>query len=358
MANSIRNLWPRLTSWNNLLTAYAKCRRKKRSRPEAAAFDFAWEEHLLGLQRELIAGTYRPGEYHNFYVYNPKRRKISAAPFRDRVVHHAVVRVLEPFYERRFLYDSYACRRHKGTHRAIDRAERYLHRHRYYLKTDLVKFFPNVDHGALLDLLSRRIRDARLMELIRLLVASGAGVLADEATQEFFPGDDLFALLRPKGLPIGNLTSQFFANVLLDPIDHFIKEELRVPGYIRYADDLLLFGDDKRQLWQWRDAVAERLEPLRFRLHAGKTQVRPCEAGLKFLGMKLDRRGRRLPQSALLAFNGRLRRLRWEFAHGLVDAVDVRRSLAAWRAHAGGANSTGIAQVLIRRARFCRPAVE
>jgi retron-type reverse transcriptase len=161
-----------IDSPQKLKTAYAKCRRKKRSRPEAAAFDFAWEEHLLGLQRELIAGTYRPGEYHNFYAYNPKRRKISAAPFRDRVVHHAVVRVLEPFYERRFLYDSYACRRHKGTHRAIDRAERYLRRHRYYLKTDLVKFFPNVDHGALLDLLSRRIRDARLMELIRLLVTA------------------------------------------------------------------------------------------------------------------------------------------------------------------------------------------
>ena len=354
MARTFRNLWSRLVSWDNLLTAYAKCRRRKRSRPEAAAFDFAWEEHLLALQADLEKGAYRPGPYRNFYVYIPKRRKISAAPFRDRVVHHALVRVLEPIYEPRFLYDSYACRRHKGTHRAIHRAQHYLRRHAYYLKTDLVKFFPNVDHGVLLDLLARRIRDERLMELVGIIVGSGAGVLADEATNELFPGDDLFAMLRPKGLPIGNLTSQFFANVVLDPIDHFIKEELRVPGYVRYADDLLLFGDDKRQLWNWHDGLAERLATMRMRLHADKTQLRATDIGLKFLGFVLERDGRRLQHTVLVRFNLRLRRLRWLWKHGQITPEEIRRSLAASSAHASFGNSRGVLRAMWRRVRFAR----
>ncbi len=358
MAHTFRKLWPRLVSWDNLLTAYAKCRRKKRSRPEAAAFDFAWEEHLLALQADLMEGTYRPGPYRNFYVHIPKRRKISAAPFRDRIVHHAVVRVLEPIYEPRFLYDSYACRRHKGTHRAIHRAQYYMRRHAYCLKTDVVKFFPNVDHGVLFDLLGRRIRDRRLMDLVETILASGVDVLTDEATQEFFPGDDLFALLRPKGLPIGNLTSQFFANVVLDPIDHLIKEELRVPGYIRYADDLLLFGDDKRQLWEWREALAERLATMRMKLHAAKTQVRATNTDLKFLGFVLSREGRRLQQSVILRFNLRLRRLRWLWKHGLATTEDIRRSLAASQSHADFGNARGVLRDLWRRVRFVRAGQE
>jgi hypothetical protein len=354
MARTFRNLWRRLVSWDNLLTAYAKCQRGKRSRPEAATFDFAWEEHLLALQADLEQGTYQPGPYHNFYVHIPKRRKISAAPFRDRVVHHAVVRVLEPLYEPRFLHDSYACRRYKGTHRAIHRAQHYMRRHAFYLKTDLVKFFPNVDHGVLLDLVGSRIRDQRLMDLVRIIVASGREVLTDEATQEFFPGDDLFALLRPKGLPIGNLTSQFFANVLLDPIDHFIKEELRVPGYVRYADDLLLFGDDKRQLWRWHDALAQELCTMRMRLHADKTQLRATSANMNFLGFVLSRSGRRLQQSVVMRLNLRLRRLRWLWKHGRIGPEDISRSLAASRANADFGNSCGVLRDVWRRVRFVR----
>ena len=150
MARTYRNLWPRVVSWDNLTAAYQRCRRRKRSNPDSARFDFAWESELLRLQQELRDGSYQPGEYRNFYIHEPKRRKIGAAPFRDRVVHHAVVRVLEPIYERRFIQDSYACRRHKGTHRAIARTQFYLRRHSFYLKTDIVRFFPNVDHAVLL----------------------------------------------------------------------------------------------------------------------------------------------------------------------------------------------------------------
>lgn len=354
MAKSYSNLWPQVVCWENLLASYRACRRRKRYSPRAAEFDFDWESNLLVLQRDLESGTYVCGEYRNFYIYEPKRRRISAAPFRDRVLHHVVVRVLEPIFERRFIYDSYACRRGKGTHRALDRAQQYLRRHAYCLKTDIVRFFPNVDHQVLTNVLARHIRDERLMALIRQIIASGEGLLADEATDDYFPGDDLFASLRPKGLPIGNLTSQFFANVLLDTIDHFVKEELRVPGYVRYADDLLLFGHSKADLWGYRAEIVERLASLRLRLHRAKTHVCPCRAGVKFLGVVLRRDGRRLQQRAIRRFSQRLRRLRRLYRYGIATAPDVRRSLRGWLAFSRESNSAGIRKGLWRRVRFAR----
>jgi len=354
MAITFGNLWPAMVSWENLVAAYRRCRRGKRSKPEAAQFDFAWESELLQLQRELEDGVYEPGEYRNFYIHEPKRRKISAAPFRDRIVHHALVRVLEPIYEPRFLSDSYACRRGKGTHRAILRAQQYLRRHEYCLKTDIVRFFPNVDHEVLAQIIRRRVCDRRILALIDRIIASGEGVLRDEGTNTYFPGDDLFAVSRPKGLPIGNLTSQFFANVLLDPVDHFVKEDLRVPGYLRYADDLLLFGANKQQLWDWRDALGERLAALRLRLHAGKTQVRPTSCKLKYLGLVLQRDGRRIQQSTLTRLSRRLRRWRWLWKHGVANSKELRHSLAATASHGSFANSRGVLRDIWRRARFRR----
>jgi retron-type reverse transcriptase len=354
MAITYRDLWPEVVAWDNLLAAYHRCRRRKRFRAEAARFDFDWESQLVQLQQDLIDKTYQPGTYRHFYVLEPKRRKISAAPFRDRIVHHAIVGVLEPLYERRFLHDSYTCRKGKGTHRALDRAQLFLRRHHYFLKTDIVRFFPNVDHEVLLSLLGRTIRDERLMNLIRNILASGEGVLAEEATPSYFPGDDLLAILRPTGLPIGNLTSQFFANVLLDPIDHFVKEELRIPGYARYADDLVLFDDDKFRLWHARQLLSERLADFRLRLHRDKTQLRPCEHGLKFLGFKLERSGRRLQQTVVRRFNLRLRFLQREFADGRINADAIGRSIHAWLAHIRDANTSGLRRSLWRRVRFQR----
>lgn len=352
MARSFGNLWPQVVSWENLLAAYQKCRRRKRYKRGAVEFDFSWESNLLELRQELMDGSYRPGPYRNFHITDPKPRLISAAPFRDRVVHHAVVRVLEPIYERRFIIDSYACLRGKGTHRAIRRTQHYLRRYKYFLKTDIVRFFPNVDHFVLLDTICRQVQDRRLLGLVASIIATGVGVLADEATDAFFRGDDLFALLRPKGMPIGNLTSQFFANVLLDQVDHFVKEELRVPGYVRYADDLVLFGDDKQLLWQWRDQLRDRLAVLRLRLHVKKTQVRPCRAKLKFLGMVICPDGRRLQQQALARFNRRLRHLRWGWRRGSTESKEIRQSLLATVAYARFGNSRGGLRDIWRRVKF------
>lgn len=354
MPRSHRCLWPEVVSWENLVPAYQRCRRRKRYKPDAVRFHHRWEEHLLELQAELSSGNYHPGLYRHFWVTQPKRRLISAAPFRDRVVHHAVVAVLEPRYEPAFIYDSYACRRGKGTHRAVRRAQSFLRRSRYYLKTDVVKFFPNVDHGALMDRLTRRIRDDRLLELIGRILASGEGVLRDEATATYFPGDDLWAVTRPKGLPIGNLTSQFFANVLLDTVDHFVKEDLRIRGYVRYADDLVLFADSKDELRTAERSLRDKFAELRLRMHRDKTVIAPTRCGLNFLGFRVHPESIRLSREAIERFNRRLRRQKWLYAQGRITPEELRRSLAAWRAHAEHANTFAIRGVLMRKARFRR----
>jgi len=352
MARTYRNLWPTVVSWDNLLSAYKKCRRRKRYKRAAVAFDACWESELLQLRHELVSNSYRPGEYYHFQIHEPKPRKISAAPFRDRVVHHAVVNVLEPIYERRFIPDSYACRRGKGTHKAISRAELYLRRYPYYLKTDIVRFFPNVDHEVLKTLIEKHIQDAQLLNLIQRIIDSGAGILTDQASNVYFPGDDLFALSRPRGLPIGNLTSQFFANLLLDPVDHFIKEQLRVPGYVRYADDLVLFGPSKAFLWECLERLTLELASLRLKLHGGKTQVRPQYCRLRFLGFELSTSGRRLTQDGIRRFNRRTRQLRWLKQQQRTSPQHITASMRCWISHAEQANSLGLRRELWKRIRF------
>lgn len=330
------------------MAAYRSCRRRKRYRQPACEFDFHWEQNLLNLQRELQRDCYEHGPYYHFHIREPKPRLISAAPFRDRVVHHAVVNILEPIFERRFIHDSYACRVGKGTHRAIQRTQHFLRRFPWCLKTDIVKFFPSVDHEFLCEVIRRTVSDDRVIALIHLILASGAD-LPDGPAPHWFPGDDLLAPLRPRGLPIGNLTSQFFANVFLDPVDHFIKERLQVPGYVRYADDLLLFGHSKTQLWQVRDALAARLAKSRLLLHPHKTHVQPTSRPVTYLGFQVGRHERRMSQQGIRRFIRRMRRMRHEFETGTLDLREIPVSLQAWQAHLRGVNSYAIQQILLRQ---------
>jgi len=335
--------------WRNLLLAYRRCRRRKRYRQPATEFDFAWEEHLLRLQHELRAGEYCPGKYEQFHISDPKPRLISAAPFRDRVVHHAIVNVLEPLFERSFIADSYACRLGRGTHKAIQRAQQFQKRYGWCLKTDIVKFFPSVDHEVMLGVLRQKVADPQLLSLLQLLLASGEGVAGDDGGPVWFAGDDLLSVLRPRGLPIGNLTSQFFANVLLNPVDHFIKETLRIPGYLRYADDLLLFSDDRRQLWEAVAALKERLGQYRLRLHPRKTHVQPGSAWLTWLGMRIRGSRCRLSQQGIQRFVRRMRRQRREYANGVIDAARVRQSLHAWLGHVDVVTESRVLGILMRQ---------
>ena len=207
------------------------------------------EYELLRLQDELRTRTYRPGQYRAFYVREPKRRLISAAAYRDRVLHHALVNVIGPLFEKNFIADSYANRAGKGTHRALDRCTHFMRRFRYILPCDIRQFFPSIDHAILCEILAHHIKDPDVTWLIEEILASGSGILDNEYDMIYFSNDDLFAINRPRGLPIGNLTSQFWANVYLNELDQFIKRQLKVSGYVRYVDDFLLFSNSKQQLW-------------------------------------------------------------------------------------------------------------
>jgi hypothetical protein len=337
-----RNLYPQICSFQNLLAAFWKARRHKSARPYVAAFEFNLERNLLQLEEELLGETYRPGPYHNFYIYEPKRRLVSAAHFRDQVVHHALSHVIEPIWEARFIHDSYACRVGKGFHRAVDRAHYFLRRHRYALKGDVVKFFPSVDHQILKGILGRRIADPATMRLIGLILQSGEGVLDDEYVMTWFPGDDLFGPIRPRGLPIGNLTSQFWGNVYLNELDQFVKRELKCGPYLRYADDLLLFDDDKVQLWTWRDEIARFAATLRLSLHEKKTVVFPVTDGVDWLGFRLYPTHRRLRRENVRRAVRRLKRQQAAYAQGELTAEQLSHSVRSWIAHARFADTQAL----------------
>jgi RNA-directed DNA polymerase len=271
MAKSYKNLYPQVHSFTNLYLDYRAARKGKRDQTAVASFEFDLEQNLLQLERELQSQTYRPGPYTHFTITEPKTRLVSAAPFRDRVVHHALCRVIEPLWEARFIATSFACRVGKGTHQALDQAQAWVRGYRYALKGDIVKYFPAIDHQLLRQLLARHIADNAVLALIDKILAGGADIQPNEAPVVYLRHDNLFAALRPRGLPIGNLTSQFWANVYLHQLDLFVKQTLRCRPYLRYMDDFVLFSNDKAQLHHWKAAITDFLTTrLRLVLHPKK----------------------------------------------------------------------------------------
>lgn len=339
-------LFDRLVSFENLLLAAHRARTGKRSRPASAAFQYDLEGELFRLQEELEAGTWRPGTYRIFQVREPKTREIAAAPYRDRVVHHALLDVIEPVFERTFTADSFSCRRGFGTHRALDRFSQLARRHAWVLKADVARYFPSIDHCILIELLSRKLKDARVLEVLRHIIES---FRSPPVTPVYFPGDHLFSPLeRDIGIPIGNLTSQFFANVYLDPLDHHVREHLRVPGYIRYTDDLVVFGGDPRVLAGWRLAIDEFLgSRLRLRLHARKTQIFPVSQGTHFLGWRVFRDHRLLLRPGITRARRRLARLSRDYRSGEIDLEEVRASLFSWLGHVAHGSTYHLRQHLL-----------
>jgi len=225
------HLFEQICSFENLLSAAKKAQRSKKLKQDVARFNFRLEHELLKLQEELLNGTYQPGGYYEFYIFEPKKRMISAAPYRDRVVHHALCNLIEPIFDKTFIYDSYACRKDKGTHRAVERFTQFCRKNKYVLKCDVKKYFPSIDHEILYELICRKIADKRTLWLIKLIIDSSN---EQERVLEYYQGDDLFtSLARRMGIPIGNLTSQFFANIYLNGFDHYVKEQLQCRYYIR-----------------------------------------------------------------------------------------------------------------------------
>jgi RNA-directed DNA polymerase len=337
MARCHDHLFDRIADFLALFAAAKRAILGKRRKPGAAAFFADLEGELLRLERQLGDGTYRPGRYVVIEVHDPKRRLVSAAPFRDRVVHHALCAVIEPIFEAGFIDHSFANRKGKGTHRAIEVYERYRNRHAYVLRCDIYRYFPAIDHTILKAEFRRRIACRRTLALMDMIVDRSN---AQEPVNLYFDGDDLFApFIRRRGLPIGNLTSQFFANLYLDRFDHFVTEVLRAP-YVRYVDDFALFHNDPTVLADWRSRIEHYLAGRRLKLHPRKTRISSCADPSQFLGFELYPDGlRRLPEDNVQRFRNRLRGLRDKWRAGSIERAAVDARIGGWIAHAQHANT-------------------
>ena len=340
-----------------LLAAWRRARRGKRRRPDVARFEIDAERHLVVLRDEISSRRYRPGPYAVFTLREPVTRSIAALGFRDRVVQHYVMATLAPRIERSLVPQTWACLPKRGSHRALGWAAVQCRRHRWCLRLDVRKFFPSVDHAVLRGLLSAVVaRDEPSLRWLCDVFLDHPGPF--ERSRLWFAGDDLFAALRPRGLPIGNLTSQWWANLMLSPLDHLLANHLGVRDFARYMDDVVVFDDDRARLERiWR-AWADGAEALRLRAHPVKCGIAATRDGFGFLGFRLRRTDDgvavRLADASIERFRQRMAGLVLLYEAGAVDASVVRSHVAAWLGHAKHGHTRGLCEQVLAEFTFVR----
>lgn len=350
---SIKNLYEKIYDFENLYKAWEEARKGKRYRDDVLIFNQNYEEHLIDIQNQLIYETYEVGKYHTFYVYEPKKRLIMSLPFKDRIVQWAVYRQLFPLYEKTFICDSYACRKSKGTHKAADKLQYWLRQTErkperyYYLKMDISKYFYRVDHEILLKILKRRIKDKRLIKLLEKVINC-------ETTQFGLPiwkepdEVDIKDRLSDKGMPIGNLTSQMFANIYLNEADQYAKHELRLHYYIRYMDDIIILHNDKKYLAEVKGLIGVFLEEnLRLNLNS-KTTVKPCSMGIDFVGFRIWATHRKLKKKTAVKIKSNIKNHIRKARIGEESKERLERTIASYRGILSHCNSYGMRQSLNR----------
>lgn len=316
-------LFEQVLAFDNLLLAARKAQRGKRHRTSVARFLFHLEPALLTLQEELRIGAYRMRPYRTFTIYEPKQRQICAADFRDRVVQHAICHVLDPVFDACLIYDTYACRRGKGTHAAVRRAQQYARRFPYVLTCDVRKYYESIDHAVLKALLRRKLKDRALLALLEQII--------DHPLPGGTPG---------KGLPIGNLTSQYFANLYLGELDHLVKERLRHKGYVRYMDDFLVFATEKPCLHTTLATLRTFLRhTLLLDLKEEAVRVAPVTQGIPFLGFRVFPGLLRLHGKKWAGFRRRVRHREAAYRRGVIDEQSLVRSVASMLGHVRHADS-------------------
>lgn len=327
------NPFDSIVSLETLTKAHKKCMAGKRSSRNAATSNYAFMSELLEIQAELVSGLYRPAPYRRRLITEPKVRRIQAPAFRDRIVHHAIHSVLNPFYERHFINDSYACRPGKGTHRAVARVQKFvkLNPNAYACQLDISKYYGSVNHDKLYQLLVKRIADQRLLDLLRVIIDS-----SDSGTEydHLFAPDSHFHTKGRRGIPIGNLTSQLFANIYLHEADMYAKQKLKIRQYIRYMDDILIFHPCKKQLRQWQDSLTNFLyEELYLTMNPRKIRVYPARTGVDFVGFVSYPRTRRVRSSSVRRFRRRFNKKLKGLAEGRVNIDSTNATFNAWSAH-------------------------
>ncbi len=280
------NLFCQITEIENLELAFWKAQRGKSGKKEVRLFRENLHDNLFALRNDLLSGDPAIGNYHYFTIYDPKERVICAADFRERVMQHAVINICEPYFEKYQIYDSYACRKGKGVDACLERCKYFCRRYKWYLKLDIHKYFDTIDHKILLNLLNRRFKDPYLLDFFARVIDS----------YEIMPG---------KGVPIGNLLSQYFANLYLGTLDHEIKDVLRIGGFLRYMDDFIIFSDNKDQLKNLLKNLEVFLKE-KLKLKLNLPQINRTYHSVPFLNYRVSCNGLRLSLKAKQRFRRKI----------------------------------------------------
>jgi len=322
------NLFNKVCSFQNLHLAYLKARKCKRYRNEILKFSYNLESNLSNLQKQLLDQTYKHGSYREFIIHDLKKRQIKAPCFRDRVVHHALCNVIEPIFDKGFIYSSFACRKEKGTHKAIKRLKRFIKSAEtksfsdlYCLQCDISKYFDSINQSILFSLIEQKISDKKVLWLIKKILNSSHREINT-------------------GIPIGNLTSQLFANIYLDELDKFIKHKFRIKYYIRYMDDFLILDHNKKKIHQIKEEIQEFLQnKLKLKLHPKKANVYPIKHSVNFLGYKIFKNYMLLRKNTVKRFIKRIRSYQKKLMKKLINKRKFNNFLSSWVIYAKLANS-------------------
>ncbi|GHU42134.1 hypothetical protein FACS1894111_05540 [Clostridia bacterium] len=348
---TIKNIFEKVVDFENLYQAWESARQGKRYREEVMQFSENLESNLIEIQNHLLYGTYRAGSYRQFYVYEPKKRLIMALPFRDRVVQWAIYRQLFPIFDKQFIMDSYACREGKGAHKAVDRLQYWLRqtdrkpKRYYYLKLDIAKYFYRVDHEVLIKILRRKISDTKIVDLLAMIINSEEtkfGLPVGVEPDLCDPSDRLAEV----GMPIGNLTSQMFANLYLHELDIFAKHKLGLHYYIRYMDDIIILHHEKKYLAMVKNEIETFLfDNLRLQLNK-KTAIRPCSMGIEFVGYRIWATHRKLKKKTALKIKRAVKSIKDKRESGAMTEESFERRIASYKGVLCHCNSYGLRKEL------------
>ena len=323
------NLYEKICDFENLNLAFHKVSKGRRYYGDILQYKDMLEENLIALQRELINKTYTPSPYRTFTLYEPKKRIIYVSPVKDRIVHHAIMNIVEPIWNSLFIYDSYACRTDKGTHAGVKRTVEFLRRSQqeweklYCLKCDITKFFPSINHHTMLKIITQKIKCRETMWLFERIIFNNTNDRGDPES---------------KDMPIGNLISQWGANLYLNELDQYVKHTLKAKYYIRYMDDFLILHGDHKELHGLKRKISGFLNNyLKLGLNP-KSDIYPVNRGIDFLGYRIWYNNILLRKSSLIRAARRFKKLSKTYKQGLISLFNVKCSLFSWLGHCQHAN--------------------
>lgn len=320
------NLFDKIIDTQNLYTAAKKSFRGKKFKYTAAPFYFNLENEILKIQRSLGDESYWPLPYKIFKIHEPKERRICCSEFRDRVVHHALINILEPLFEKRLVDTTYACRNGKGTYAALKKSQYFVRKYHYYLKCDIRKCFESIDHQVLKDLVRKIFKDKKLINLLDKIISHQPPYTE-----------------KGKGLPIGSLSSQHLVNIYLGELDLFVKHKLKCQGHIRYMDDFILFSNDKKELGIFLKEIRKFLaDKLKLELKEKIIRISPVSEGLPFLGYRIFGGLIRLQRANLIRFRRRVMKREKDYREGQIKEEDLTNSVRSMIAHISQGNTQNL----------------